>query len=96
MKKLIRLVTFLFVIVSALPAITWADETQADSVPIININEAELSELVQLKGIGEAKAEAILAWREEHGPFKSVEDLLEVNGIGEATLEAIREQIRLE
>lgn len=96
MKKLISLVTFLFVIVSALPVSTWADESQADSAPVVNINEADLTELVQLKGIGETKAKAILAWREEHGPFKSVDELLAVNGIGEATLEDIRKQIRLE
>ncbi|MBU2887198.1 helix-hairpin-helix domain-containing protein [Gilvimarinus agarilyticus] len=63
---------------------------------IINVNEAGLTSLVQLKGIGESKAKAIIAWREEHGPFETVDELLSVNGIGESTLESIRKQVSLE
>nr|MBA3493967.1 helix-hairpin-helix domain-containing protein [Gammaproteobacteria bacterium] len=44
-------------------------------------------------GIGPAKAEAIVAYREKHGPFKSVDDLVMVQGIGEKTVEMNRESL---
>jgi competence protein ComEA len=59
----------------------------------VNINTASIDEIQKLHGIGPAKAAAIIAYREEHGPFKKVEDLLNVTGIGEKSLEKIREQI---
>ncbi len=62
---------------------------------VVNINTANAQELTKLKGVGEKKAEAIIAWRTENGNFKSVEDLLEVKGIGEATLEANRDIISI-
>ena len=59
----------------------------------IRINSASVEELQKLKGIGPAKAEAIVSYREENGPFQTVEDLLEVSGIGEKTLENIKDDI---
>lgn len=59
----------------------------------IRINSASVEELQKLKGIGPAKAEAIVSYREENGPFQTVEDLLEVSGIGEKTLETIKDDI---
>lgn len=59
----------------------------------VHINTASEEEILQLSGIGPSKAAAIIAYREEHGPFEKVEDLLNVTGIGEKTLEKIREQI---
>lgn len=49
----------------------------------ININTATAEQLTSLKGIGKKKAEAIIAWRESHGPFKDVSQLVEVKGIGD-------------
>ena len=57
---------------------------------VIDLNAADTYDLDRLPGIGPAKAEAILAYREEHGPFQSVDDLLSVSGIGEVTLENLR------
>ena len=57
---------------------------------IIDLNTAAPEDLERLPGIGPAKAEAIAAYRTEHGPFRTVDQLMEVSGIGEATLEALR------
>lgn len=57
---------------------------------VINLNAADVYDLDRLPGIGPSKAEAILAYREEHGSFRRVDDLLEVSGIGEVTLENLR------
>lgn len=60
---------------------------------LININSADATELEELSGIGEVLAAAIVSYREEHGPFASVEDLMDVSGIGPATLEEIRDHV---
>ena len=57
---------------------------------VMNLNTASAADLTRLPGIGTVKAEAIVAWRQEHGGFSAVEELLEVKGIGEATLEGLR------
>ena len=59
----------------------------------IDINTADISGLVTLNGIGETKAEAIIAYREAHGGFKKIEDICEVDGIGEKTFEKIKDSI---
>ncbi len=51
---------------------------------VVDLNAADTTALETLPGIGPALAQRILAWREEHGGFRSVEDLLEVGGIGTA------------
>jgi len=53
----------------------------------ININIASKEQLQKLSGIGPSKADAIIKYREQHGPFKSVEELVNVNGIGQKTLD---------
>jgi competence protein ComEA len=61
---------------------------QPASVAKINLNTADAATLErELKGIGASKAQAIVAYREAHGPFASLDELLEVKGIGAATLE---------
>ncbi|HET7587709.1 MAG TPA: ComEA family DNA-binding protein [Gammaproteobacteria bacterium] len=53
----------------------------------VNVNTADAATIAnELTGIGTAKAEAIVAYREAHGPFKSLEDLEAVKGIGEKTI----------
>lgn len=63
---------------------------------VVNVNTAAEEELQALPGIGPAKAQAIINYREEHGNFTCAEDLLNVSGIGEATLEKIRDDITWE
>lgn len=62
----------------------------------VNINTADAATLaLALDGVGMTRAEDIIAYREQHGAFASVEDLGQVRGIGPATLERNRDRIRL-
>ncbi|WP_435771078.1 helix-hairpin-helix domain-containing protein, partial [Nocardioides sp. SYSU DS0651] len=54
--------------------------------PLVNLNTASQAELETLPGVGPVTARSILAWREQHGGFSSVDELLEVDGIGDKTL----------
>mgnify|MGYP002619522586 FL=1 len=65
----------------------------SENTRMMNINTASITELTTLPGIGEVKARAIVDYRENHGPFKSVEELMMVSGIGEKTYEKLREKI---
>ncbi|WP_209122969.1 helix-hairpin-helix domain-containing protein [Alkalihalobacillus sp. BA299] len=61
----------------------------------IKINKATVQELQQLPGIGPAKAEAIISYREDNGPFQTVEDLQKVSGIGSKSIEKLKEHIEI-
>lgn len=63
---------------------------------VVNINTADSAALQSLSGIGEAKAQAILGYREEHGRFSSIEEIMQVPGIKENTFSAIKDQISVE
>lgn len=73
---------------------TGPGNTSAPPTPI-DLNTATLEELDALPGIGPSTAQAILDQRQQHGPFRSVEDLLEVRGIGDAKLAALRARVRV-
>lgn len=62
----------------------------------LNINTADEAALTPLKGVGEVRAKAIIAYRQEHGPFKSVDDLVKVKGIGEKIVADLRNQLTVE
>jgi competence protein ComEA len=68
-------------------------EGEEQSSQQIDINRAEPWLLEALPGIGEVTAQAIVDYRSEHGPFKTIEDLLKVSGIGEGTLDKIKDYI---
>lgn len=59
----------------------------------ININTASTEELMSLDGVGEATADKIIAYRQEHGSFSSIEEIKEVSGIGEKKFEAMKDAI---
>ena len=66
----------------------------ASEDPRININEAQIEELVALPGIGPSRAEAIVAEREKRR-FRRIEDIMRVPGIGRKTFSRIRSSIRV-
>ena len=62
----------------------------------LNINTASVEMLAEtIDGVGMRKAEAIVRYREENGPFASVDELLEVSGIGPKTLERSRDKLKV-
>lgn len=61
----------------------------------VSINTAAKEELMTLPGIGEAKAESIIAYREEHGAFQSIEEIMQISGIKESVFSKIKEKIKL-
>lgn len=71
------------------PAPAWADP--------VNINSADAATLArELKGIGPAKAQAIVQYRQQHGAFRSADELALVKGIGPKFIEKNRAQIRID
>ena len=65
----------------------------ASSDGLLNINQASESELMQLPGIGQVKAAAIVTYRNSNGPFSSIEEIKNVPGIKEAAFEKIKGMI---
>ena len=73
---------------------TTEEESRPDSLlpgEVIDINKADFYDLQRLPGIGERRAQDIVNWREEHGPFQSLDELVNVPGIGPGILEGLRE-----
>ena len=79
----------IFAVLLTLPLLVCAGET-------ININTADKELLMSINGIGEKRAEAIIAYREEHGPYKSVDQLAEIKGLGQVFIDSNREQLTVE
>ena len=68
-------------------------ESRAKDYGKVNINQASKEELMELSGIGEAKADAIIRHREEKGNFSSIEEIMEIEGIKEGVFRKIQDQI---
>jgi len=68
-------------------------ESEAQAYGKVNINQASKEELMELSGIGEAKADAIIRHREERGNFSSIEEIMEIEGIKEGVFRKIQDQI---
>ena len=85
---------------ASIPERTLTSGDDADRLPTellpgekLDLNTATAAQLQLLPGIGEKLSAAIVAWREEHGPFQKVEELLRVPGIGEKRLAEIRDLV---
>ncbi|MBR5452179.1 MAG: ComEA family DNA-binding protein [Clostridia bacterium] len=61
----------------------------------VNINTATVTQLQRLEGVGEKRAGDIIAYREQNGPFKSIEEVMNVTGIGEKTFEKFKDDIEV-
>jgi len=59
----------------------------------MNINKASKEELMSLPGVGESRADSIIKYREDVGPFQSIEDIMQVSGIKEGLFEKIKDLI---
>lgn len=97
MKVMSRLL--LCAVLALLMPAAWSagGEPALDAAPVVNINQADASELSEaLNGVGEKKAAAIVEYRRKHGDFGSAAALSEVKGIGPATVDKNRERIQLD
>jgi competence protein ComEA len=84
-----KIKSFLFIVLFSFSSLLYAAQ--------VNINTADADTLSsELSGVGQSKAEAIVAYREQHGPYKQLEDLTNVKGIGIATIEKNKTKITLE
>lgn len=84
-----KIKSFLFIVLFSFSSLLYAAQ--------VNINTADADMLSsELSGVGQSKAEAIVAYREQHGPYKQLEDLTNVKGIGIATIEKNKTKITLE
>lgn len=68
-------------------------QAEAEKEGLVNINTAGAEELMQLPGIGQSKADAVIAYREEHGGFKTTEELMNISGIKEGVYNKIKDSI---
>jgi len=69
-------------------SLAWAGE-------MVNINTASAKQLQHVHGFGAKTAELIVDYRNEHGPFKSIEELTKVKGVGKKTLEKVKGEITI-
>lgn len=80
----------------ALPSSTTVEREPAVTAMLqVHLNTDSVEQLQQLKGIGAKKAQAIIDYRQQHGPFQKIEELKNVKGIGEQTFEKNRTQLAL-
>jgi competence protein ComEA len=92
MKSIYRFfITAFAITVLSFPGVALAADTESAGAPpqtiTVDINSADAEVIAEiLKGIGLKKAQDIVAWREKHGKFTSLDQLTEIKGIGEATL----------
>ncbi len=99
MVKGILTVSYLMLLLSistVQPYIVKAEATETVSrseISVVNINFASADEMASVPGLGEKKSQAIVKFREKHGPFARVEDLKKVDGIGDKLFEKIRQYV---
>ena len=84
-----KIKSFLFIVLFSFSSLLYAAQ--------VNINTADADTLSnELSGIGQSKAEAIVAYRDQNGPYKQLEDLANVKGIGISTIEKNKSKMILE
>lgn len=73
----------------------WQEESREAEAGLVDINTASRDELMTLSGIGEARADEIITYRENNGPFESIEDIMNVPGIKESAFQKIKARIKV-
>jgi competence protein ComEA len=100
MRHLLTSFFLVFAFLTSSIAVALQPDVQPSAVPeilIVDINSASAEEIAtKLVGVGLVKARAIIAYRDEFGPFRVLDQLTEVKGIGERTLELNRDRLRLD
>lgn len=99
MKRSLLFVTILTVFglssFAPVAALAAGKAVAAEVVETVQLNQATVEQLETLPGVGPALAERIVAYRKEHGPFKSLEQLTEVKGIGQSKFAAFKDRLTL-
>ena len=98
MTKPTRIATAMFlaaIFLLATPPATAQKKSVEVLAETIDINSADVEELMELPGIGQSYAQRIVDYRQEHGAFERIEDLMNVRGIGEKTFLKIRASLRV-
>ena len=81
------------VFLPSIPSRLDGEAVEQDGIALLNINKVDAETLTRLNGIGPTLSRRIIAYREEYGPFSSINELLKVDGIGTKTLERIRSRL---
>jgi len=95
MFRLFVVLWTVLVLAAAVPALAAETHVAQAAQAVVNVNTADAVQLEALPGIGGVTAERIVAYRNEKGPFASIDDLVKVKGVGSKTLEKIRGRIVL-
>ena len=82
--------------VAAASGQTTATDSKEATDATVNINTATVDMLMTLKGIGQTRAEDIIAYREKHGSFQNKEDIMNVDGIKQGTYDKIKDNISVQ
>ena len=90
---LIVLITF--VALKPVSAAQTSAEMAQQVQQMVNVNQADVEQLVILKGIGKKKAAAIVAYRKQHGRFKSVDELTKVKGVSQGIVDRNKAMLKL-
>ncbi len=95
--RLLAVTAALLIASAPVPSLAADAKAAEAAVSSVNINTADAATLAAaLQGVGLARAQDIIRYREQYGPFTTVEQLGEVKGIGSATLERNRARIKLD
>ena len=80
------------------PATVSAAEPPAAKVSVetIHLNQATAEQLQDLPGVGPALSERIISYRDQHGPFSSVDQLVAVKGVGQAKLASFKDRLSVD